>query len=141
MPPSGKPLSRTARAGSRPRSAVCAGSAHAGHSSPRTWRDAPPTSKHLLGFATTCWAGVREPQGERSPSHDTRIRSSELTGHQLHSKKKLSDRLAHRGLQQRPACPASNSERASSFPAAAFSRVTGGDRGSLVGFTLSHSPE
>ena len=70
-PASGKPLSTTARAGSHPRSAACAGCARAGHSSRCTWSIHIIHTNGCNSFSTTCWAGDGEPQGGWLPGRKT----------------------------------------------------------------------
>ena len=137
---SGSKLSRNAHAGTRPRSAACADSARAGQTSLCT------CSSHTTqaAWSSCCLYTVESAQHAANRSMNLQI--SEL---QEHGRDGVCQRyqgvtlqpVARLGLQQRPACPASSSARASSCSAATLSGgACTAARKSCVAASLSSSP-
>ena len=137
-PASGIALSRSARAGSLPRSAACAGSAHAAltpQCSCSSHPQAPAMDMHDTPFFKH-WGWPRSlPQPHHWLCHALLERGSLRLSISWCSQGAAMDgaetaqyflqRELHLGLQQRPACPASSSERADSSCAAAISWADG----------------
>ena len=120
---SGSLLSRSAHAGMLPRSAACADSARVGHSSWCTWSG---HNNHKQP-----WHMSRSDRLSQFPARQQGLQlpRGELAG-LCKSGNVCCTLPTHRGLQQRPACPATSSERARSSSEAACS--LGDGRGSPV---------